>query len=258
MSAEKEHVAINKAHWDGMADHWVALGERLWALEVPEWGIWHTPDRRAPLLPTDMTGMDAVELGCGTGYVAGWMARRGAKVTAIDVSPRQLETAKRLALQYDAPVTFIEGDAEITGLPDAAFDFAVSEYGAAIWCDPAVWLREAYRILRPGGRLSFLGTHPLMILATPQNGAACDFGLHRPYRDMGRIDWSDAEVEPGGMEFNLSFEGWITLFADIGFQVTGYRELYASKTNTTELEHVTADWARRYPTEHVWWLQKSP
>ncbi|MEP5872666.1 MAG: hypothetical protein ABJ258_06265, partial [Marinomonas sp.] len=58
-----DHVAINKAHWDGMAEDWIALGEELWALEVPRWGIWKTPDERAPLLPDDMTGIDAVELG---------------------------------------------------------------------------------------------------------------------------------------------------------------------------------------------------
>lgn len=252
-----EHVAINKAHWDGMARDWVALGEERWAQDVPLWGIWNTPDTDAPLLPDDMTGMDAIELGCGTGYVSGWMAKRGAKVTGIDVSPRQLETAKRLADHHDAGVTFIQDNAETTGLPDATFDFAVSEYGAAIWCDPQVWLREAHRLLRPAGRLSFLGSHPLMMLATPLSGAICDYTLHRPYREMDRFDWSDAEVDPGGIEFNRSFEGWITLFNDIGFRIMDYRELYASDTETANYRHVSTDWARRYPTEQVWWLQKA-
>lgn len=253
----KDHVAINKAFWEGMAKDYVAIGEELWALETPRWGIWRTPDARAPLLPDDMSGMDAIELGCGTGYVSAWMANRGAVVTGMDVSPSQLQTAKRLADQHDTPVTFIEGNAEKTGLPDASFDFAVSEYGAAIWCDPAVWLREAYRILRPGGRLSFLGSHPLILVATPLNGAACDTTLHRPYRDLDRFDWTDVEIDPGGFEFNRSFEGWMTLFAEIGFQVTDYRELYASDTETADFGHVSADWARKYPSEQVWWLQKA-
>lgn len=252
----QDHVAINKAHWDGMADDWVAIGEELWALDVPRWGLWKTPDARAPLLPGDMTDMDAVELGCGTGYISGWMARRGAKVTGIDVSPRQLATAKRLAKEHGTEITFIEGNAEVTGLPDASFDFAVSEYGAAIWCDPDIWIPEAYRILRPGGRLAFLGNHPMVMVATPLDGGACDEKMHRPYRKMDRFDWSDAVVDPGGMEFNRSIGDWFSLFIETGFQVTDYRELYPHKDDQSDFGFLSADWARRFPSEQVWWLQK--
>jgi 16S rRNA G1207 methylase RsmC len=41
------------------------------------WGNWSLPEEELRLLPDDMTGMDAIELGCGTGYVSAWMARRG-------------------------------------------------------------------------------------------------------------------------------------------------------------------------------------
>ena len=43
-----------------------------------------------------MTGLCTVELGCGTGYVSAWLARRGARPVGIDNSPKQLETATRL------------------------------------------------------------------------------------------------------------------------------------------------------------------
>jgi SAM-dependent methyltransferase len=251
-----DHVSVNRDYWDGMADDWVAAGERLWALDVPQWGIWHTPDERAPLLPEDMTGMTAIELGCGTGYVSGWMVRRGAKVTAIDVSARQLETARKLAHDHGADVSFIEGNAEDTRLPSESFDFAVSEYGAAIWCDPEIWLREAYRLLKTGGRLSFLGSHPMVMIATPESGAAADYGLHRSYRQLGRLDWTKAEVDPGGIEFNRSIESWIRLFHDIGFRVSDYRELYSSPDSHAYVDFVSPEWAREYPSEQVWWLQK--
>jgi 2-polyprenyl-3-methyl-5-hydroxy-6-metoxy-1,4-benzoquinol methylase len=45
--------------------------------------------------------MAAVELGCGTGYVSSWMARRGARsVYGIDIAAKQLETARRLAAAH--------------------------------------------------------------------------------------------------------------------------------------------------------------
>ncbi len=52
-------------------------------------------------------------------------------------------------------------------LPDASFDLAISEYGAAIWADPYRWIPEAARLLRPGGDLIFLGNSVLVMLAVP-------------------------------------------------------------------------------------------
>ena len=250
-----DHVAVNRDYWDGMAHEWVQLGERLWSAETPEWGIW--ANRDAELLPTSMEGQEAIELGCGTGYVSGWMARRGARVTGIDVSAKQLATARRLADQHGSEITFIEGNAEATGLPDASFDFAISEYGAAIWCAPDVWLGEAHRLLRPGGRLVFLGNHPISMVAAPLNGAPCDFTFHRPYRDLDRIDWSDVEIDPGGVEFNLSIAAWMRLFAKIGFVIEGYDELYAPEDQEEDRYFVPAAWAKLYPSEQVWHLRKA-
>jgi len=59
-----------------------------------------------------------------------------------------------LAAEYDLDIDFIEGDAEVVTRQDGAYDFAVSEYGAANWCDPDVWVRETWRLLRPGGELA--------------------------------------------------------------------------------------------------------
>ena len=252
----RDHVAINRDVWNADAGNWIAVGERLWSLDTPEWGNWGVGGDDLNLLPADMAGMDAIELGCGTGYVSGWMARRGARVTAIDVSPAQLDTARRLAERHGADITFIEGNAEATGLPDAAFDFAISEYGAAIWCPPETWLREAWRLLRPGGRLVFLGNHPLSLICSPLSGAPCDRTLHRPYRGMWGADWTEVEFEPSGICFNLTISDWMDLFAAIGFTVSRYREIYAPEWAEGTRAAIPADWAREYPVEQVWQLEK--
>ena len=252
----QDHVSINRDVWDADAPNWVEVGERLWALDTPEWGNWNKPDADLRLLPPDMTGLDAIELGCGTGYVSGWMTRRGAKVTAIDVAPAQLETARTLATKHKADVTFIEGNAEETGLPDQSFDFAISEYGAAIWCPPEAWLREAWRVLRPGGRLVFLGNHPISLICSPLSGADVDWTLHRPYAGMWGADWSKVEIEPSGVCFNLTVSGWMDLFADIGFAVTKYQEIFAPDWAEGTRATIPAEWAKAYPIEQVWHLQK--
>jgi SAM-dependent methyltransferase len=252
-----EHVALNRDYWNGMAEDWIAAGENAWAAEAPYWGIWELPEHDLRLLPADMAGLETVELGCGTGYVSGWMARRGARATGIDISREQLATARRLAGRHGQDITFLEGNAEATGLPGGAFDFAISEYGAAIWCDPYVWLPEAHRLLRPGGQLVFLGHHPFVYLSTPHDALTCDRGLHRPYRGLHREDWSQDATDPGGVEFNLTFAGWMRLFADTGFEVTNYQELYAPDSAEGAIFDIPADWARDFPAEQVWHLRKS-
>lgn len=252
----RDYLSTNRDIWNSDAANWVEFAKERWSLETPEWGTWGNPEEGLDMLPADMAGVDAIELGCGTGYVSFWMARRGARVTAIDISAEQLATARDLAEEHKAEITFIEGNAEATGLPDGAFDFAISEYGASIWCPPEKWLREAWRLMRPGGRLVFLGNHPLSLICSPLDGSPADRTLHRPYRDMWGADWTEVEFEPTGVCFNLTISDWMKLFAEIGFEVTKYDELYAPEWAMGTRAAIPSDWARIYPVEQVWRLKK--
>lgn len=253
---ERDHLSINRDIWNADAANWVEFAERQWSLEAPQWGTWGNPESELAMLPKDMTGLDAIELGCGTGYVSGWMDRRGARVTAVDISTEQLATARRLAKAHDAAIRFIEGNAEETGLGDASFDFAISEYGASIWCPPEKWLIEAWRLLRPGGRLVFLGNHPLSLICSPLDGAPADRALHRPYRGMWGADWTQVEFEPTGICFNLTIADWWAVLADIGFVVRNYQELYAPDHAEGTRAAIPSDWAKCYPVEQVWHVEK--
>lgn len=251
-----EHVAVNRAHWDAMAADWVSAGERAWRQPEPTWGVWELPESELALLPADMTGQRAIELGCGTAYVSAWMHRRGAAVVGIDNSASQLATAARLMAEHGANIELIHGSAESVPYADATFDFAISEYGAAIWCDPYRWIPEAHRLLKPGGLLTFLGSHPLAMLTAPLSGAPCDERLHRPYFGLHRLDWRNVEFDPGGIEFNLTQSAWLGLFREVGFDVIDYLEL-AAPADASGLKFTTpAEWAKRYPAEQVWKLRK--
>ena len=84
------------------------------------------------MLPDDPAGQDVIELGCGTAYVSSWIARRGARVVAIDNSAQQLATARRLQHEHGLDFPLIHGNAESVPHPTASFDFAISEYGACL------------------------------------------------------------------------------------------------------------------------------
>ena len=253
-----EHVAENRRHWDATADRWIAIGERAWSADEPSWGIWGLPESELHLLPTDMSGTRAIELGCGTGYVSAWMRRRGAAVCAIDNSAAQLATARHLAAEHGlTDIEWLHGDAESVPRPTGSFDFAISEYGAAIWCDPRVWLPEAHRLLRPGGELTFLGNHPLaMICTAPAGDEPVGTTLQRDYFGLERLDWRDAAEDPGGIEFNLPLSGWMRLFREVGFEVLDYLELQAPLDAQGDQFWTPATWARRFPSEQVWKLRR--
>lgn len=235
MDTLPEHVSVNQAMWNEAA---------------PEWGIWGVPETDLALLPNDMTGMETIELGCGTGYVSGWMARRGASCVGIDISENQLATARRLAGEHGVELTLIHGSAESVPYPDASFDFAISEYGAALWCDPGVWVPEAARLLRPGGDLAFLTNHPLAVVCSPLDGSLpLTEKLERDYFSIGRLDWSDAIDDPGGIEFNRPISSWFQLLTASGFEVTGFNEIRSPEGGDEIRFFATADWAQKWPTE---------
>lgn len=255
---QPDYVEENRRTWNEDAPNWVAAGEASWASEVPTWGQWAIPDDEVGLLPADMTELTAIELGCGTGYVSRWMERRGASVVAIDVSEGQLATAKRLGEEHGSRIEWLHGNAETVPYPDGFFDFAVSEYGAALWCDPYAWIPEAVRLLRPGGRLSFLTNSPIVTTCFPLDGSEAGFKLVRPYFGQHMFDWTSVEIDPGGVEFNLAISDWFSLFRQHGLQVVDFLELQAPESATGTPFVVPADWAKSHPSEIVWKLRKKP
>ena len=249
-----EHVRRNRAHWDVLAAEYVAGGGRAWARAEPAWGIWRVPESELHVLPPDLAGKDAIELGCGTAYVSAWLARRGARVVGIDNSAAQLETARRLRREHGVELTLIHGNAERVPYPDASFDLAISEYGACLWADPYSWVPEAARILRPGGELIFLVNSALLTLCVPAgDDAVATDRLLRPAFGMYRIEW------PGdsGVEFHLSHGDWLRLLRKSGFEIDDLIEIQAPVAGRTRYQFVTLEWARQWPSEEIWKARKS-
>lgn len=104
-------------------------------------------------LSDPVAGEQALDIGCGTGNHTIWLAEMGLRVTGLDESPAMLEVAAAKTAGTDLPVEWVLGDAH--GLPFEAerFDLVVSVAALEFADDRSAVLREAMRLLRPGGRL---------------------------------------------------------------------------------------------------------
>ena len=253
-----DHVRINRVAWDEDASNWVEAGREAWATSDPVWGR-GVPESELLLLP-DVSGLDTIEIGCGTAYVSAWLARRGARMIALDNSSEQLRTACLLQEEFDLRFPLVHADGERPPFADATFDFAISQYGAATWCDPYRWIPEAARILRPGGRLMFETGSPLLQLCYPGDlvDAPADTSLHRDYFGMHRFQWREPDGAVSVVDFTLGHGDMFRLLTGCGFEVEDLVELQAPAEDGDEWPHVSLEWARRWPSAEVWKARKRP
>jgi SAM-dependent methyltransferase len=246
-----DYVAANRARWTrSNAEYTNENAARAWAQDEITWGIWHLPEAELGVLP-DLAGLDVVELGCGTAYFSAWLARRDARVVAVDVTPEQLATARGLQQELGISFPLIEANAENVPLADASFDVAFSEYGASIWCDPDRWVPEAARLLRPGGLLAFLVNGTFLVLCWPDDGYA-GTELLRSYFDLGEHGVAGEEIN-----FHIGYGEWIRVLRSSGFDVERLIEIQAPPDAVEHpLMEVTPEWGRRWPADEIWVARK--
>lgn len=160
MSArDPDPTNLNKVHWDELAPvHWAAYG-------IPE-----LLAGKDPLFPGeaeevgDVTGKTLLHLQCHIGSdTLGW-ARRGARVTGVDLSPASIELARKLFSEAGQEGTFIESDIlALEFAPLGEFDVVYTSRGVLCWIrDLEAWGRVVAKHLKPGGVFYIMDSHPAL------------------------------------------------------------------------------------------------
>jgi SAM-dependent methyltransferase len=245
-----DSIAANVIEWtETNAQFTDAQAERAWEPQDLTWGVFGVREDAIGSPLGDVAGLDVVELGCGTAYFSALLAMRGARPVGVDPTPAQLATATRMMERTGIRFPLVEAPGEAVPLPDASFDLAFSEFGASLWADPARWIPEAARLLRPGGRLVFLTNSFISYLCAPDEGGIGET-LLRPQFGAYRMQW------PGetGIEYHIPHGEWIDLLRANGFEVERLIELRAPDDAKQHefYDYVTPEWARQWPAEEIW------
>jgi SAM-dependent methyltransferase len=248
MAGLSEHARRNREFWDARADEYQREHAEHIGRPEPRWGMWQLPESELGILG-DVERKDVLELGCGAAQWAILLAGRGARVTGLDNSARQLEHARAAAAAAEVDVSFVHASAEDVPLPDATFDVVFCDHGALTFADPYLAVPEAARLLRPQGLLAFSHSAPWEVLFW--SGDKLAETMQRDYFGLHRID------EDGSTEFNLPLGEWIALFRRSGLEVEDLVEVRPPEgaSSTYRDERETA-WARRWPMEQIWRLRK--
>jgi ubiquinone/menaquinone biosynthesis C-methylase UbiE len=172
-----------------------AQGWLAWARTPGHDAYWTYRDAFFSLVPEP--GAATLEVGCGEGRVARDLAARGHRVTGLDASP----TLLRAAAEADPAGRYVVGPAEALPFEDGAFDLVVAYNSLMDVADMPAAVREAARVLAPGGRLCACVTHPL-----PDAGSWRDDETYAVTESYLEQRWFSGTMERKGLEF--TFEGW--------------------------------------------------
>jgi ubiquinone/menaquinone biosynthesis C-methylase UbiE len=145
----KQQVA---AHWGKRAAHFDEDFGHSIRTEA-ERAAW---DRILDLALPRRSTLDALDAGCGTGFLSFELAGRGHRVTGIDFAPAMLVEARRKAAERGVSIRFEEGDAEQLPFAPGSFDLVVSRHVLWTLPHPEAAIDEWIRVLRPGGRLAVI------------------------------------------------------------------------------------------------------
>ncbi len=252
----RDDVRANLASWDAdSAAYQARNAAQLNRWDRLGWGVWDLPEDDVNALG-DVRGLDALELGCGAAQFGIGVAKRGARVTGMDLSANQLAAAAPFLRETGTHMPLVRANAEELPFVEASFDLVFCDHGATTFTDPRITVPEVARVLRPGGRFVFNISTPIIWMTWPMTDGPPGRELLRPYFGMGRMVWDEAD---GSVDFQLAYGEWIRLFRSSSFVVDDLIELRPPEHADSTFEgYASIEWARSFPGEHIWKVHKEP
>ncbi len=231
---------IVAACWEGNAETWTRQSRAGYDVYRDRN---NTPAFLSMLPP--IAGLKGLDIGCGEGSNTRLLAARGARMHAIDIAPTFIKHARSAGgdIAYEV--------ASGTSLPfhDASFDFATAFMSLMDMPDHESAVREAHRVLRPGGFLQFSILHPCFCPPTrrtirnPEGTAVAVQVADYFASNHGRVEeWHFGDAPAGERaatppfrvpRFHRTLSGWINLLIAACFAIEELGEPMADEATAT-------------------------
>jgi SAM-dependent methyltransferase len=239
---EINYLEINKKSWNNRTD--THLKSDFYDQESFLKGKSSLKDIELKLLG-DIEGKSILHLQCHFGQDTISLTKLGAEVTGVDLSDKAIESARRIAAEMNADVTFICCD--IYDLPkhlDQKFDIVFTSYGTITWLpDLNQWAELISSYLKLGGRFVFAEFHPVVWMFDDDfNRVAYNYFNIGPIIETESGTYADreAEISQQYVCWNHSISEVITGLIQNGLTINSMQEFdyspYNCFNNTIELE----------------------
>ncbi|BCH28347.1 hypothetical protein MesoLjLc_02770 [Mesorhizobium sp. L-8-10] len=227
MSNEKSHEALVGGQFGARAEAYLRSSVHAQSADL---------SALAALLE-DKPDARVLDLGCGGGHVTFNVAPLVREVVAYDLSPEMLEVVARSAAERGlANVATERGMVEKLPFEDGSFDVVLSRFSAHHWSDLDAGLREAARVLKPGGMAAFADTVTSGMAVVDTFLQAIELLRDCSHvRDYSRAEWEAAigrsGLLPGStrqFRLHLDFTAWVERMNTPRLQVEAIRALQTS------------------------------
>jgi ubiquinone/menaquinone biosynthesis C-methylase UbiE len=239
------------AHWEANAEAWTRHSRA--GYDVYRDAL-NTPAFLAMLPP--IVGLDGLDIGCGEGSNTRQIARLGARMTAIDIAPTFIRHAQESETAEPLGIRYLSGDGMALPFADASFDFATAFMSLMDMPNQSAVLKEANRVLRPGGFLQFSILHPCFVPPRRRNVRDAD-GEPVAVEIADYFDTTDGKVETWWFStlpaaerakvdpfrvprFHRTLSQWVEMVVGAGLAIEAFGEPRAS-VEAAAAEPVIAD-----------------
>lgn len=184
----------------------------------------------------DVNGLKILELGCGGANCSIVLAKKGAKVTAIDISEKQLEYAYNNAFREDVKIDFINSSMEdLEKFEDDSFDMVVSICALPYVKNLNKVAKHVYRMLKKNGKFVFSMDHPVFYpLAASTVWKSEELDNNYFYSGESRWKW-DLQDDFEFVSYRRPLDEIINMFIVTGFNLKGFYELGINNNQDDEL-----------------------
>jgi len=177
-----------------------------------------------------------LDAGCGEGYNTRILARRGARMTGVDLSERMIALARDEERREPLGIEYARTSYTDLGMfADASFDAVVSFMALMDGPGFDLAMREAFRVLRPGGLLAFSITHPCFLTKgakwlRDEHGVKIKWMIGSYFDSAGWIEhWRFTDAPPEAAEFAVprfdrTLSEYVNTLIGAGFVLTRIEE----------------------------------